>query len=69
VKAREEKAKTEGILDAIGDAISIQDTDFKVIYQNQLHKDIMEAMSRILLQGFSEKGPRLRGMSCGTQFQ
>jgi len=41
VKAREEKAKTEGILDAIGDAISIQDTDFKVIYQNQLHKDIM----------------------------
>jgi PAS domain S-box-containing protein len=37
----EEKAKTESIIAAIGDAISIQDTVFKIIYQNKIHQDIM----------------------------
>lgn len=30
-----------GIIDAIGDAISIQDTDFRVIYQNKRHKELV----------------------------
>ena len=30
-----------GIIDVIGDPISIQDTDFKIIYQNKRHKDIV----------------------------
>ena len=29
-----------GIIEAIGDAISIQDTDFKIIYQNKITKDM-----------------------------
>ena len=32
-KAEDEKARTEAVLDAIGDLISIQNTDFRVIYQ------------------------------------
>jgi diguanylate cyclase (GGDEF)-like protein len=40
-KLEEEKAKSEAIIAAIGDGISIQDTSFKIIYQNQIHKDIM----------------------------
>lgn len=40
-RLEEEKAKTESIIAAIGDAISIQDTDFKVLYQNNIHQDIM----------------------------
>ncbi len=40
-RLEEEKAKTESIIAAIGDAISIQDTDFKVLYQNKIHQDIM----------------------------
>lgn len=40
-QVEEEKAKTESIIAAIGDAISIQDTDFKVLYQNKIHQDIM----------------------------
>jgi len=40
-QVEEEKAKTESIIAAIGDAISIQDTDFKVLYQNKIHKDIV----------------------------
>ncbi len=39
-RLEEEKAKTESIIAAIGDAISIQDTDFKVLYQNKIHQDI-----------------------------
>jgi PAS domain S-box-containing protein len=40
-KLQEEKAKTESIIAALGDAISIQDTDFKVLYQNKIHQDII----------------------------
>ncbi len=38
--AEQEKAKTEAILASIGDAISIQDTDFLIIYQNERHKNL-----------------------------
>ena len=30
-----------GIIDAIGEAVSIQDTNFKILYQNQRHKDMV----------------------------
>ncbi len=36
----EEKNKLEGILSSIGDAISIQGTDFKVLYQNKAHVEL-----------------------------
>ena len=34
----DEKARTESVLGAIGDGISIQSPDFRVLYQNQAHK-------------------------------
>ncbi|GAB4232630.1 MAG: PAS domain S-box protein [Deltaproteobacteria bacterium] len=37
-KMQEEKAKTEAIVAAIGDGISIQDRRFRVLYQNAVHK-------------------------------
>ena len=36
-----EIAKAKGIISAIGDGINIVDTKFRVIYQNQVHKDMM----------------------------
>lgn len=36
-----EKAKEDAILGAIGEGISIQDTNFKVLYQNQLHEEMV----------------------------
>ena len=39
-KAMEEKTKTEAIIAAIGDALSIQDVNYKILYQNQVSKDI-----------------------------
>jgi PAS domain S-box-containing protein len=40
-KAESEKAKTEAIIAGIGDGISIQDRDYRIIYQNQVHKDLI----------------------------
>ena len=41
IKLTLNKIKEEGILEAIGDGISIQDTNFRVIYQNQAHKQFV----------------------------
>ncbi len=38
---RSEKNKLEGILAAIGDGISIQDRDFRVLYQNEIHQGMI----------------------------
>ena len=37
----EEKRKLETLIGCIGDGISIQDRDFKIMYQNQVHKEII----------------------------
>jgi PAS domain S-box-containing protein len=40
IKAQEEKNKSEAIIAAIGDGIIIQDTDYKILYQNQIQNDL-----------------------------
>lgn len=40
-QAQEEKAKLESILEAIGDAISIQDRNYNILYQNEAHKNLV----------------------------
>ncbi|MBI5633786.1 MAG: PAS domain S-box protein [Nitrospirae bacterium] len=37
-RAEDEKAKTESIIEAIGDGVSIQDRNFRVLYQNLAHR-------------------------------
>ncbi|MBU4139906.1 MAG: PAS domain-containing sensor histidine kinase, partial [Euryarchaeota archaeon] len=36
----EEKNRSNAIIQAIGDGIIIQDTDFKILYQNQIHSEL-----------------------------
>lgn len=36
----QDKAKAASIISAIGDGVSIQDKNFRVLYQNQAHKDM-----------------------------
>ncbi|MBI4827000.1 MAG: PAS domain S-box protein [Nitrospirae bacterium] len=40
-KLEDEKAKTEGILAGMGEAVSMQNLDFKVLYQNKAHIDLV----------------------------
>ena len=39
--AKEEKAKSEAIIAALGDGIVIQDKDYRITYQNRLHKELI----------------------------
>lgn len=39
--AEDEKAKSEGILASMGEAISMQNLDLRVMYQNKAHKDLV----------------------------
>ncbi|CAG0958987.1 two-component system, cell cycle sensor histidine kinase and response regulator CckA [Methanosarcinales archaeon] len=40
IKAEDEKNKTKEIIEAIGDGIILQDTDYKIVYQNQIQNAI-----------------------------
>ncbi len=40
-RAKEERAKSEAIIAALGDGIVIQDSDYKITYQNLIHKNII----------------------------
>jgi PAS domain S-box-containing protein len=40
-EVQEEKARSESILNALADAISIQDVNFRIIYQNRAHIDML----------------------------
>jgi signal transduction histidine kinase len=39
--ALDEKAKTEAIIAGIGDGISIQDRNYRILYQNDIHKNLL----------------------------
>jgi PAS domain S-box-containing protein len=58
--AETERARSQAILECVGDAISIQDLDMKILYQNQAHIDLMGAH-----QGeFCHKGYQKRDEVC-----
>ena len=40
-RSEDERAKTEAIIAAVGDGISIQDINYKILYQNQHSKDMV----------------------------
>jgi PAS domain S-box-containing protein len=41
VKEEDEKAKTASIIAAMGDGISMQDRDFRILYQNRIHQGLV----------------------------
>jgi PAS domain S-box-containing protein len=40
-RAADEQARSEAIIAAIGDGISIQDRNFRVLYQNRIHRELV----------------------------
>jgi len=40
-RAEEDRSRWESIFEAIGDGISVQDTDFRILYQNKAQKQLM----------------------------
>jgi len=41
LSAKNEKARSDAVLEAVGDAISIQDPDYHILYQNEAHKKLL----------------------------
>jgi len=53
--ALDEKAKSEAIIASIGDGISIQDRDFRVIYQNEVHRKMIgNHVGRVCHEAYEE---------------
>jgi PAS domain S-box-containing protein len=66
----EEKARTEAVLGAIGDGISIQSTDFRVLYQNQAHKTMVgEHLGEYCFQAYSKLDEVCPGCPVTLSFQ
>jgi PAS domain S-box-containing protein len=70
VKTEEEKAKSEAIIAGIGDGISIQDTNFKVLYQNRIHKDFIgDHVGEFCYEGYERKDHVCQGCPVATSFK
>ena len=69
-KLADEKARTEAVLGAIGDGISIQSTDFRILYQNQAHKAMVgEHQGEYCYQAYSKLDEVCPGCPVNLSFQ
>ncbi len=70
IKLEDEKAKSQAIIAAIGDGISIQATDFMVLYQNQIHKDsIGEHIGEYCYMAYEERNHVCEGCPVDQSFK
>ncbi len=66
----EEKAKTEAVLSSIGDSLSIQDTSFKILYQNRIHKEMMgDCVGRYCYEAYQNKPGMCEGCPVEMTFR
>ncbi len=62
--------KQTGMFEAIGDPLSIQDTDFKVLYQNQIHKDIIgDKIGEYCYKAYQKKDSVCKGCHLALSFK
>jgi|GEM_PF-2435165 len=69
-KAEDEKARAESIIEAIGEGISIQDRDFRILYQNQAHKKIIgEHAGEFCYLAYEKREERCEGCGIAQVFK
>ncbi|MHB8881150.1 MAG: PAS domain S-box protein [Thermodesulfovibrionales bacterium] len=69
-QAMDERAKTEAVIAAIGDGISIQDREFRILYQNEAHKKMMgEHEGRHCYEAYEKKGHICEGCPVALSFE
>jgi len=69
-KTEEERAKTEAIIAAIGDGISIQDRHFHVLYQNKVHKDLIgDQLGKFCYEAYEKKDRVCEGCPVAMAFR
>ncbi len=68
--ATEEKEKTRAILAGIGDGISIQDTNYKVLFQNEVHKEFIgDHVGELCYQGYEKRDTTCEGCPLSSSFR
>ncbi|OGW36603.1 MAG: hypothetical protein A2010_03265 [Nitrospirae bacterium GWD2_57_9] len=70
-KVEEEKARSQAIVSAIGDGISIQGLNLKVTYQNQVHKNLVggEKTGQYCYMAYSERDSACPGCPVALTLQ
>ncbi len=69
-KAEEEKDRLEAILAAIGDGISIQDREYRVLYQNEAHRKLVgDHAGEYCYQAYEHKDKACEGCPVALSFQ
>jgi signal transduction histidine kinase len=70
VRANDEKAKTESIIAALGDGISIQDIHYKVLFQNERHKQLVgDHAGEYCYKGYQRKDHVCEGCHLSLSFK
>lgn len=69
VRANDEKAKTEAIIATLGDGISIQDIHYKVLFQNERHKQLVgDHAGEYCYKGYQKKDRVCEGCHLSLSF-
>ena len=64
-----EKLRSQEILEAVGDAISMQGLDLRILYQNQAHKELMgECLGRYCYEAYRQKDAVCGGCHLAQSF-
>ncbi|MEW6599765.1 MAG: PAS domain S-box protein [Nitrospirota bacterium] len=65
-----EKAKLDAVIAALGDGISIQDTEYKVLYQNEIHKGLIgEHVGEYCYQAYEKRAEKCEGCPVDMAFR
>ena len=69
-RAEDEREKTNAIIASIGDGISIQSTDYRVLYQNQIHQDFIgNHLGEFCYAGYEKRDSLCEGCAVARSFQ
>lgn len=69
-RAEDETEKTIAIVSAMGDGISIQDTDFKILFQNEAHKKLVgDHVGEYCYSAYNKKDQTCEGCHLFQSFQ
>jgi len=69
-RVEDEKARSEAVIAAIPDGISIQDRDFRVTYQNEVHRDLVgDQMGKVCYEKYAQRDMVCQGCPVARSFE
>ena len=70
VSAEDEKSRADSIIAAIGDGVTIQDRDFRIVYQNQASKKMLgDHLGELCYMAYEKREQRCEGCGVAMVFE